>query len=311
MLRVEAFLAGCAQAREAGPRHDDPPGPTEAPEPAVLERALAELHDRAASTHPTVPLDARTFAYALGARAGSVAGLARLSHAELYLALAAAEGQAAAIEALEVYVARELDAATRRAPAQEREDLLQAIRLRLYTGAPPGLAAYSGVGSLRGFVRVTATRVVLNALTRAPAPAVVDESAWLEALTATQDPELLVMKGALVSQLQAAIAAGFAALTPRERNLLRYAVGQGATVDQVAAVFGTHRSSAARWVTAARARLTAEVRAELERRLGSTSASVRALLALVESQLSLGLERSSVEPGAARPDGPPGPGDPR
>ena len=198
-------------------------------------------------------------------------------------------------------MARELDAATRRAPPQEREDLLQAIRLRLYTGTPPGLAAYSGVGSLRGFVRVTATRVVLNALTRATAPPVVDESTWLEALTATQDPELLVMTGALVGQLQAAIAGGFAALTPRERNLLRYAVGQGATVDQVAAVFGTHRSSAARWVAAARERLTTEVRAELERRLGSTSTSVRALLALVESQLSLGLERSGVEPSGPQP----------
>lgn len=302
MLRAEAFLAGCTVA---------PGAETRAVEAnAALERALAEAHAHAAAAHPTVHLDAAAFAYALGARAGSPAGLARLSCAELYLAQAAAEGQAAAISALEVYVARELEAATRRAPPQEREDLLQAIRLRLYTGAPPGLAAYSGEGSLRGFVRVTATRVVLNALTRAPAPPVVDESTWLEALTATQDPELLVMKGALVGQLQAAITAGFRALTPRERNLLRYAVGQGATVDQVAAVFGTHRSSAARWIAAARERLTTEVRAELERRLGSTSASVRALLALVESQLSLGLERSSVDPaGPHEPRDRSGPGD--
>ena len=68
--RAEAFLAGCAAQPE--------PTPPESPADAALERTLTELHERAAAAHPAVHLDATTFAYALGARAGSSAGLSRL-----------------------------------------------------------------------------------------------------------------------------------------------------------------------------------------------------------------------------------------
>lgn len=255
---------------------------------ALDETSLASLWSKGQVAHPQLPIAAEVFADYLRARPGVEPSAAA---EDLYLACACVLQIPGAIEQFESYVARDLDAALSKSPRAERDDLLQAIRLKLFTGDPPGLAGYSGLGSLRGWFRITASRVVLNALTRDRSPPVLDEELLLEQLTAHGDPELLAIKARLTDDFRRAVEAAFAALTPRERNLLRYAVGQGATVDQLAAVFHTHRSSAARWVAAARASFGEHLRAELEARTGASSASARRILHLVESQLELSFRK--------------------
>lgn len=66
---------------------------------------------------------------------------------------------------------------------------------------------------------------------------------------------------------------------------------KGLGIDRIAAIYGVHRATAARWVTAARANLTQAIHKILATELGVAQSGVDDLLPLVESQLELSLER--------------------
>ncbi len=273
----ECFLAGVARRP--------------ATVPPLLSRQLEEIVSSATLQFPKLALPVPVFMAFLGQRLQEVDELGRLATNDLYLACACVNHVPGAMAAFEQLVRRDLAAVLARVPRQEHDDLVQAIRLKLFTGSPPGLTAYSGLGSVKGWFRVTAARVVLNAVTRDQAPLPVDEDALLEQLSPTDDPELNALKLDLTRHFHEVLQVAFRALTPRERNLLRYAVGQGATVDQIAAVFNTHRSSASRWVVAARSSFADHVLIEVERRWGTSTASARKILQLVNSQLDLSWSR--------------------
>jgi RNA polymerase sigma-70 factor (ECF subfamily) len=70
-------------------------------------------------------------------------------------------------------------------------------------------------------------------------------------------------------------------LASRERN-------------QIGALYGTHRATAARWVAAARDELATRTRDELRRRLSLSHQEVDGLIRWVQSQLELSLQRLFV-----------------
>jgi RNA polymerase sigma-70 factor (ECF subfamily) len=83
-------------------------------------------------------------------------------------------------------------------------------------------------------------------------------------------------------------------LASRERNLIRYQLVDGLNVDQIGALYGTHRATAARWVAAARDELATRTRDELRRRLSLSHQEVDGLIRWVQSQLELSLQRLFV-----------------
>jgi RNA polymerase sigma-70 factor (ECF subfamily) len=84
---------------------------------------------------------------------------------------------------------------------------------------------------------------------------------------------------------------GFATLTDRERSLLRYAFGEGLTVEAMGTIYGVHKTTTARWVVRAHETLLERVRSALMARLQISTEEYESLLRGVISHLDLSLER--------------------
>lgn len=216
-----------------------------------------------------------------------LAGATAVSAEDLGLVFACLGGQPGSLEALGQHIRPAVDAALARSPAGDREDLEQALWLKLLTGSPPGLSQYAGVGSLRGWVRVAASRLALNAATRGQDPLAADAGSGqlFEQLAPHGDPELLALKEDLRGGFLRALEAAFDSLSPSQRLLLRQVIGEGATVDEVARALALPRSTAGRRLKEAKERFALALKREVECRLGTASASARQVLGLVESQL--------------------------
>src|SRR5262245_14766026 len=86
---------------------------------------------------------------------------------DLWLACACADGSERAVVALERWAFPSVDAALARLrlPDDERHEIKQLLRAKLFLpdgDRRPRIADYSGRGDLRGYIRVTATRLALN-----------------------------------------------------------------------------------------------------------------------------------------------------
>lgn len=138
-------------------------------------------------------------------------------------------------------------------------DVTAAVRERVLGAAGDGkIRNYRGRGDLRGWLRVVAVREALQLLRarRREAPIagdlgehIADEPAGLSA-----DEKKVY---------SAAFSAALATLTPRERNLLRQQFIYGATVDELGALYGVHRATAARWTAQIRETLLRRTRREI------------------------------------------------
>jgi RNA polymerase sigma-70 factor (ECF subfamily) len=152
------------------------------------------------------------------------------------------------------------------------------------------LAQYSGRGALRSWLRVVATRLILDLGKRQQAIPIGD--AILHGLPdPTSDPELRHLRDHYGSEFARAFGDAAAALDSRERNLLRYSYLDGIGIDQIGAFFGVHRATAARWVNQARDRLVVGVRAALCAQLQVGSAELDSIFRLISSQLDISLRR--------------------
>jgi RNA polymerase sigma-70 factor, ECF subfamily len=93
----------------------------------------------------------------------------------------------------------------------------------------------------------------------------------------------------------AALRYAFAALSPRERNLLRMHHLHELTVDELAPSLGVHRATVARWIAAAREHLLAETRAALAARLDVGEPTLDSILQGIASQVDVSVVRLLVD----------------
>lgn len=105
------------------------------------------------------------------------------------------------------------------------------------------------------------------------------------------NPELRAIKERYASEFQRAFAAAFSELTANDRHLLRMSVSA-----KLARMYGTHRSTAARWLGTARARLARRTREHLRRMLSLESHELDSLLQLIRSAVARWLETIPPEP---------------
>lgn len=186
-------------------------------------------------------------------------GLRTLCIADLWLACAIARGDAAALKAFDAQLVHvgeaiaHLDGGTALVA-----DVTAAVRERvLGTGDNGKIADFRGRGDLRGWLRVIAVREALQILRarkrEAPMPEVVPE--MLDASTQLTPDEQRVYREAFSVAL--------ASLTPRDRNLLRQQFVYGATIDELGALYGVHRATAARWLAQIRETLLGRTRAHV------------------------------------------------
>jgi RNA polymerase sigma-70 factor (ECF subfamily) len=216
--------------------------------------------------------------------------------ADLYLACAASAGVPAAHRAVEERLVPVARAALSRivGPAGV-DDALQLLREKLFLAAgdaPPRIAEYRGKGSLGAWLRVVAARTALS-LRRDAArrDGRRDDDFLIAELPADGHPELDHLRERYRPAFRAAVVAALGALSVRERTLLRLHVLDGLTVDEIGAIYGVHRATAARWIARARASLFDDTRRRLEDELGLATAELESLVRLVQSQIDLSLPR--------------------
>lgn len=217
--------------------------------------------------------------------------------ADLYLAMACATNDSAAIAHLDAMLPAMIRPALARlgTAASDDDEIVQRVRVALFarTGdRAPGIAGYSGRGELRSYVRAIAAKLALKRLEREEMPSPDDDSDTLALLPSDSDtPELRLLKERCRGDLKEAFAAAIAELASRDRTLLRQHYVDGLSIDALGALHGVHRATCARWIAAARQDILSALRKRLRSGLGLEQRDVESAIALVRSQLDLSLSR--------------------
>jgi len=121
------------------------------------------------------------------------------------------------------------------------------------------------------------------------------------ALAGEPEPMRLRYGAAFKAAFQSAIAA----LEPRQRLLLKLQFVDDLTVDQIGALYGVHRATAARWVARAREALFDETRRRLATELGLSARQLSSILDVVRSHVDVSLLRVLAQDDGAPPSAEP------
>ncbi|MBZ0233994.1 MAG: sigma-70 family RNA polymerase sigma factor [Deltaproteobacteria bacterium] len=245
---------------------------------------------------PAIALDDERFVAFVAARLSAVADPAAIAAADLWLACACLAHDPAALHGLDAQITslRPVLGAMR-LDDDRIDELLQELRAKLLVDDPDGsharLADYSGRADLRTWLRTAVTRAAIDVLRKRVDHALPDDDEVLAAPALGTDPELAALRARYREPFKHALLAAVAALDARDRALLRFHYVQGYAIDRIAAVYGVHRATAARWLVAAREALARATQHRLVQHLGVTLSEVQSLARLVESQLDLSLRR--------------------
>ena len=254
--------------------------------PTKLGVTLVELCRRAHQAYPAVGIDDRELATALALGAPRTATpmeiddyLARSHPGDLALATLASGGSAPAVAQIERTYRLTIDSVCRRYASSEHtsQELKQLLHAKLFDAKAPKIADYAGQGRLEDWLRVTAVRLFLDLAKRTDAP--VQELA--HGLVKTEFRELV------------ASALGVAAgkLQPGDRHLLRQHLVGGLSIDQLGAVLGIHRATAARRIARAKEQLVAGTRREVAQHLQRAVCEVDEVIGLVAERFDATIAR--------------------
>jgi RNA polymerase sigma-70 factor (ECF subfamily) len=269
---------------------------------AAVLRALGALDDDTlASLKPKLDavatrfenLDAAALAAALSRRAPK-AELASLRVDEVLLAEACLANDAAALRELDALLAEVVRTLRHRASATEVDELSQQLRIRLLvpTGeGKPKLELFAARGSLKGFLRV----VALNLLNRQQADRKEESDSALVGMPNLRDWESGIVRLDQQQQFRDAFQRAVSALTVRQRSLLRMNLLDGLSIDELAPLYGAHRSSLARWLAEAKEALEAETRKQVATALKLSPDEVERLLVSAQQGFQLSLNRALRE----------------
>jgi len=275
------FIAALPEAERAGWQVGD------------LEDQLTRIVATARAACPGVVLDERTFVHYLGERAAGTGAewLVELPAGDLYLACACAAGNPAAIALLEQRYFPAVEAIVRgKLSATLADEALQRVREHLLVGPGAHIRDYAGRGELGKWLTITAVRAGLRVI-REQRREVAPDDGELDALVDSGgDVELAHLRARYSADFKLAFADAFAELTARERNLLRHNVLDGLGIDAIAELHGIHRSTASRWLTAARDDLIKRTKAALRARLRISPTEVESILKVLADQVDVTLE---------------------
>lgn len=260
--------------------------------PPDVEQALLDAVKVACDEWPTLDVSVVEFARAVGAAVGDAeapaAAVSGLHAADLWLACACARGDAVAVEALDERL-RALRPTLLRMGASEDDidEVLQGLRVTLLVSGehrPARIRGYRGRGELRNWLKVAVVRDGVRAIRRrVDRPQAIDEVDLL--MDPGGDPEHDRLKGSYAASFRAAFRVALDALSPRERNILRYHLVDKLTIDELGAVYRVHRSTAARWLSRIREGLFISTRADLMARLALSEHELDSVLRIIGSRL--------------------------
>ncbi|WP_225414173.1 sigma-70 family RNA polymerase sigma factor [Stigmatella hybrida] len=305
-----AFLMH-AKARFVPPEHG-----------AAFESLLVHAWETARAQWPAVALPAESFVAYLAERLPETPPqspleplLAQMSLAELFLACACVRGIPSALELFERHYLARLPALLRspKQPDAMIDDVCQLVRVKILvpTGeSGPKIAEYTGRGALLSWVRVTAVRIAIKLQAVEKPTAHEDTDTLFAALPAPgADAELDLIKRRHHTDFRQAVSEAFSGLSNDERHLFRLYFVDQLSMYELAALFRVNQSTVSRWLKTARQRIYEETQRRLQARLGLSPRDFKSYLAVLDSQLELGISQllraEDEAPRAQKPDCPP------
>lgn len=256
---------------------------------------------------PQLELDGAAFGAFLEERAIEGHGLASLHVEDLFLAWACLNAQRAALEAFERFT-RPLIALAVRRDARDTDELIHRVQIKLLVaeGArPPRLADYTGVGPLKAFVMVMAMRCLADSRRsdeRRREEHVGD--GWLELASiagSNTGPEGKLQWAELEPHAANAVKEAMAALSVRQRTILRLHYVEGISAEALGRMYSVHRATTTRWLVDARERVLELVQQRLRATLDVSTASLASLNQTLVGGLELSLP-SLVSPVTEEPE---------
>jgi RNA polymerase sigma-70 factor (ECF subfamily) len=255
-----------------------------------LDQVLADQHRDGAAAWPTVHVSLARYREHVEKHAHDIRTLPAI---DMYLAAACSDNDPAALAAFRdamVPAMRQVLGKIGMSSAQI-DEAVQRVLVSVFVGdgRAPQIVEYGGRGTLRSWLRTIAVRTGRRMLgLEAAAPSGEDELAELPGAVA--DPELSLLRTRYHEQVRGAFAAAFAALSERERNVLRQYYIDGLTIDQLAALYQVNRATTARWVAGARLAVVGKTRAQLVEHFGIADTDVDSIIRLVRSQIDVSLK---------------------
>lgn len=271
------------------------PDASPAPLAATVEEAVGHLFTQAEAALPGIDLPLRTFADFLrrllpgGLR--HPADLLGLCATDLYLVCACCRGSDVAVRTLEVTYRPTIYAVLSRmgVPQAQAQDIWQLILQRLLQGVLSGGGAYTGRGSLRRWLHVSAVREGIRSGRRSARQIPLQDSALIERVEAQDAPDLSIMKRRYRDAFRAAFLEALGALPVRQRNLLRHYYLDRLGVTELGRLHGVNPATAWRWLERCRQDLFINTREALRRQLPVSDPDFDSIARLMPSQLNLSL----------------------
>jgi len=262
-----------------------------------LEEGLRRAWEAGRAAHPKVRLAAEELAKELGARrAEREFSWRELSTADFFLAVASLKNDAEAMRTFEATVmgplARKLGSVTR--DADLLEATVRSVRESMFVGTEkrkPKLAVYTGQVPLSAWILLVAKRELAGFARKKTREVPIGDARMFEDQPAAGDPELSALLRAHRGAFDDVIVRVMASLEAGDRDLLRWSVKEGASIDTIAPRLGVNRATVARRLSKVRAHLADAVRAELQARLRLGTQTFDSLCAKMMPELDVSLSK--------------------
>jgi RNA polymerase sigma-70 factor (ECF subfamily) len=234
------------------------------------------------------------------ARWSAAAGGAPVEVLDLVLSCACAAGDRSALAHFDATYGGDMVGAlsTLRVDRDFIDEVLQAVREKLFVGAAPKILDYAGRGSLRAWLRAVVMRTALNARRRRiadPAPSAADD-ALLDVAAPARDPEVAEIVAKYGAAYKQAVHESLAELPPEDRNVLRLSLLEGLGIDAIARIYDVHRATVARRVGRAREAVVEGARRRLGESARLDAAELASITRACRTTLDLSLVRALERP---------------
>lgn len=263
----------------------------------MAEAKLAAMLRSARDAWPDVALSDEAFIDHLARHVTDDAAVAGLHATDLFLAAAICRHDRAALAHFERRFMSEVQTYVLRVrmPPDAVDEVKQKLRESLLLareGRPPKLAEYSGKGALGGWLRITAVRTALNHVRGAnESGATSDGGEQDEPVAVHGDPELAYVRAHTRDVFNDAFKKVLTDLDPTARTILRLHYVEGTTMDQLAKLYQTPRSTIARRVREARQQILEATEKLLQDERHFSPSTVASILRSGRSELDVTLSR--------------------
>jgi RNA polymerase sigma-70 factor (ECF subfamily) len=216
--------------------------------------------------------------------------------ADTFLAAACAQGDPAALRAMDTEVLSRVPDMVRRvdpSPAFATE-IQQQLRVRLFVSdgsESPRIARYTGEVPLAAWVRVIALRLAFNAKRGKQQSRTSSSPAGSEETAALDDPEIEYLRGQYREPFARAFEAALTALPKEDRTILRLYYVDGANIDGIGRIFQVHRATIARRLVRIRADVLAQAKAVLAAQVGTELDEASSVMGALAAEVDVTLSR--------------------